>query len=70
MQTQIQETLQQWVLRQSFNVQEASRFSPTDFRLGVQWLVEQDHIHMPWRMPAWPFIRTAKTFWRLPACSP
>ena len=46
MQTQIQETLKQWVLSQSFNIQEASRFSPTDFRLGVQWLVEQDHIHM------------------------
>jgi tetratricopeptide (TPR) repeat protein len=46
MQTQIQETLKQWVLSQSFNIQEASRFSPTDFRLGVQWLVEHDHIHM------------------------
>ena len=46
MQTELQQTLNQWIHSQSFNIKEAARFSPTDFRLGVQWLVEQDHLHM------------------------
>ena len=42
MHTHLHSTLSQWVSRQSFNLDEAARFSPTDFRLGVQWLVEND----------------------------
>ena len=42
MHTHLHSTLSQWVSRQSFDLDEAARFSPTDFRLGVQWLVEND----------------------------
>ncbi|MFZ9299192.1 MAG: tetratricopeptide repeat protein [Hylemonella sp.] len=42
MHTHLHSTLSQWVSRQSFDLDEAARFSSSDFRLGVQWLVEND----------------------------
>jgi tetratricopeptide (TPR) repeat protein len=46
MQTSLRTTLNQWVSSQSFSYQEAARFSPTDFRLGVQWLVENEQTEL------------------------
>jgi uncharacterized protein HemY len=39
MHIEFQHTLNQWINQQSLNLQEASRFTPTDFREGIQWLV-------------------------------
>jgi uncharacterized protein HemY len=46
MQSSLRSTLSQWVSSQSFSYQEAARFSPTDFRLGVQWLVENEQTEL------------------------
>ena len=46
MHIEFQLALSQWVSQQSFNLREASRFSPSDFREGVQWLVVNDQEDM------------------------
>ena len=38
--------MQHLVASQSLNLKEISRFSPTDFRLGIQWLVSEDQNDM------------------------
>jgi uncharacterized protein HemY len=42
MHIEFQQALNQWISQESFNLQEASRFSPAEFREGVQWLVVND----------------------------
>ena len=42
MHAEFQQVLNQWVSQQTFNIREATRFSPTDFREGIQWLVAND----------------------------
>ena len=45
MHVEFQAILSRWVSQQTFNIREATRFDPTDFREGIQWLVtneEQD----------------------------
>jgi len=39
---ELQQAMQQLVSEQSLNLKEVSRFTPVDFRLGIQWLVAQD----------------------------
>ena len=46
MHIEFQQALNQWISQESFNLQEASRFSPADFREGVQWLVVNDQEDM------------------------
>ena len=46
MHIEFQQALNQWISQDSFNLQEASRFSPADFREGVQWLVVNDQEDM------------------------
>ena len=42
MHAEFQQVLNQWVNHQTFNIREATRFSPSDFREGIQWLVAHD----------------------------
>jgi tetratricopeptide (TPR) repeat protein len=42
MHIELQQAMQQLVSEQSLNLKEVSRFTPVDFRLGIQWLVAQD----------------------------
>ena len=42
MHIELQQAMQQLVRAQSLNLKEVSRFTPVDFRLGIQWLVAQD----------------------------
>ena len=44
MQVQIQQTLRQFVDVQSLNLDEVSRFTPADFRTGIQWLLANDKV--------------------------
>lgn len=46
MHIEFQQALNQWISQESFNLQEASRFSPAEFREGVQWLVVNDQEDM------------------------
>ena len=46
MQVELQNAMQHLVARQSLNLKEISRFSPSDFRLGIQWLVSEDQNDM------------------------
>ena len=46
MQVELQNAMQHLVDSQSLNLKEISRFSPTDFRLGIQWLVSEDQNDM------------------------
>jgi tetratricopeptide (TPR) repeat protein len=46
MQVELQNAMQHLVDSQSLNLKEISRFSPSDFRLGIQWLVSEDQIDM------------------------
>ena len=46
MQVELQNAMQHLVASQSLNLKEISRFSPTDFRLGIQWLVSEDQNDM------------------------
>ena len=40
----LQQAMQDFVSAQSLNNKEISRFSPEEFRLGIQWLVaEKEH---------------------------
>ena len=46
MQVELQNARQHLVASQSLNLKEISRFSPSDFRLGIQWLVSEDQNDM------------------------
>jgi len=46
MQVELQNAMQHLVATQSLNLKEISRFSPADFRLGIQWLVSEDQNDM------------------------
>lgn len=43
MQIEFQQAIQQLVKDQSLNLKEVSRFTAVDFRLGIQYLVAEDH---------------------------
>ena len=42
MHIEFQQILSRWVNDQNFNFREATRFSPTEFREGIQWLMSQE----------------------------
>ena len=42
MHVEFQQILNSWISQQTFNIHEATRFSPADFREGIQWLVSND----------------------------
>ena len=46
MQIEFQQAIQQLVKDQSLNLKEISRFTAVDFRLGIQYLVAEDHNDM------------------------
>ena len=46
MQVELQNAMQHLVATQSLNLKEISRFTPADFRAGIQWLVSEDHNDM------------------------
>jgi len=46
MQVELQNAMQHLVASQSLNLKEISRFSPADFRLGIQWLVSEEQNDM------------------------
>ena len=46
MQVELQNAMQHLVATQSLNLKEISRFSPADFRLGIQWLVSEEQNDM------------------------
>ena len=46
MQVELQNAMQHLVATQSLNLKEISRFSPSDFRLGIQWLVSEEQNDM------------------------
>ena len=46
MQLELQNAMQHLVASQSLNLKEISRFSPSDFRLGIQWLVSEEQNDM------------------------
>ena len=46
MQVELQNAMQHLVDSQSLNLKEISRFSPADFRLGIQWLVSEEQNDM------------------------
>ena len=46
MQVELQNAMQHLVATQSLNLKEISRFTPTDFRVGIQWLVTEEQNDM------------------------
>jgi Flp pilus assembly protein TadD len=46
MQVELQNAMQHLVASQSLNLKEISRFSPADFRVGIQWLVSEEQNDM------------------------
>ena len=46
MQVELQQAMQHLVASQSLNLKEISRFTPADFRTGIQWLVSEDQNDM------------------------
>ena len=46
MQVELQNAMQHLVDSQSLNLKEISRFTPSDFRLGIQWLVSEEQNDM------------------------
>ena len=46
MQVELQNAMQHLVDNQSLNLKEISRFTTSDFRLGIQWLVSEDQNDM------------------------
>jgi tetratricopeptide (TPR) repeat protein len=46
MQVELQNAMQHLVATQSLNLKEISRFTPADFRVGIQWLVAEDQNDM------------------------
>jgi len=43
MHVEFQQVLNRWVSQQTFNIREATSFSPTEFREGIQWLLANEH---------------------------
>ena len=46
MQVELQNAMQHLVATQSLNLKEISRFTPGDFRVGIQWLVSEEQNDM------------------------
>lgn len=46
MQVQIQQSLQQFVDVESLDLDKVSRFTPADFRTGIQWLLVHDKVEL------------------------
>ena len=46
MQVELQNAMQHLVATQSLNLKEISRFTPADFRVGIQWLVSENQNDM------------------------
>ena len=46
MQVELQNAMQHLVDTQSLNLKEISRFTPADFRVGIQWLVSEEQNDM------------------------
>ena len=46
MQIELQKAMQHLVASQSLNLKEISRFTPADFRVGIQWLVSEEQNDM------------------------
>ena len=46
MQVELQAAMQHLVASQSLNLKEISRFTPADFRVGIQWLVTEEQNDM------------------------
>ena len=46
MQVELQNAMRHLVASQSLNLKEISRFTPADFRVGIQWLVSEDQNDM------------------------
>jgi Flp pilus assembly protein TadD len=46
MQVELQKAMQHLVASQSLNLKEISRFTPADFRVGIQWLVSEEQNDM------------------------
>jgi Flp pilus assembly protein TadD len=46
MQVELQNAMQHLVATQSLNLKEISRFTPADFRVGIQWLVTEEQNDM------------------------
>ena len=46
MQVELQNAMQHLVATQFLNLKEISRFTPADFRVGIQWLVSEDQNDM------------------------
>ena len=46
MQVELQNAMQHLVATQSLNLKEISRFTPADFRVGIQWLVSEEQNDM------------------------
>jgi len=46
MQVELQNAMQHLVATQSLNLKEISRFTPSDFRVGIQWLVSEEQNDM------------------------
>ena len=46
MQVELQHAMQHLVATQSLNLKEISRFTPADFRVGIQWLVSEEQNDM------------------------
>ena len=46
MQVELQNAMQHLVATQSLNLNEISRFTPADFRVGIQWLVSEEQNDM------------------------
>ena len=42
----LQQSMRKFAEAQAVDLREASRFTPVDFRLGVQWLVTQNNIDL------------------------
>ena len=65
MHIELQQAMQHLVAEQSLNLKEVSRFTPVDFRLGIQYLVAQDQpdLAQPWLKLVWLCIPLVKTFW-------
>ena len=50
MHIELQQAMQHLVAEQSLNLKEVSRFTPVDFRLGIQYPVSYTHLTLPTKM--------------------
>jgi hypothetical protein len=55
MHIELQQAMQHLVAEQSLNLKEVSRFTPVDFRLGIQYLLHKINLTWlkPWPKPVW-----------------